>query len=103
MYPPEVINQIQELLEAGLTYREIAALTGVSRGTVATIRRGRPRTYGQSRDVADRAERCRACGNLVFKPCRICEVRQHLDQVLGQRREEALSVRGNPTSRRPAA
>jgi len=103
MYSAEVVDQIQKLLAAGHSYREIAALTGASHGTVATINHGRTRTYGEVRTVADRAERCRECGNLVFKPCRICEIRRHTDQVLAQRRQEAQSPPGARASRRPAA
>ena len=52
MLPPSVVNEIRRLLTGeGLSYREIVRITGVSRGTVGLIARGKRPDY-EARRVA---------------------------------------------------
>jgi len=102
MYDQSVVNQIKELLLAGLSYREIAAKTGVSRGTVAAVNRDQPRVYGQSTPQLAPPRRCQGCGHRVCLPCRICRARRHLKNALAQRRR-GDGPPGRSRSRRPAA
>lgn len=85
MIRPSVVEEIKRLLAEGRhTQREIARRTGVSRGTVGAIAAGRRPEYEAAREsqAADSEgptgppQRCRGCGGLVYRPCRLCRVRR---------------------------
>ncbi len=74
--------------------RAIARATGVSRGTVANIARGRwRRRYGASAEgdlePQARLERCPECGAVTPAPCRACRVRRWIRCLGGPRDETA--------------
>ena len=85
-------HEVQRLLARGkFTLRQIARLTGVSRGTVTSIANGTRKIKSQkyqelipllpedefaSGVYSDPPKRCGGCGYIVYKPCRICEARQ---------------------------
>jgi hypothetical protein len=103
MYDQTVVNQIEELLSTQLTFREIAAKMGVSRGTVARVNRGRPRMYGQTLPEPAPPQRCPECRNLVSPPCRICLARRHLHHALALKRSGLGCPPEDGGSHRPAA
>jgi transcriptional regulator with XRE-family HTH domain len=87
MIAPGIVNEIRRLLaEEKLGYRKIAALTGVSRGTVAAIASGkRPDYDALVLDLDDGLDepagppsRCPGCGGLVYMPCVLCNVRNRV-------------------------
>ena len=95
MIAPEVIGEIERLLECGqLSNRGIAAQVGVSRGTVNAVANGQ---YARRRKESQRPDdfdfphgpprRCPACGRLVQMPCLACRV-----QKLALRRAETAAV-----------
>jgi len=79
----EVVEQIQRLLAEGVSRRQVAKLTGVSRQTVNDIASGRRPDYAalrrareeRTRKRAGPVKRCPGCGHLVRTPCLICEAR----------------------------
>jgi hypothetical protein len=81
---PKRVAQVEVLLRADppLSQTRIAALCGVSRGSVAAIKYGW-RKCGKSADEPSSglAVRCVGCGNLIELPCRICRDR---DAVAGK-------------------
>jgi transcriptional regulator with XRE-family HTH domain len=84
MIAQQIAEQIEQMLAAGaMSQREIAAVAGVSRGTVrgiATGKRRRPKAaepldnYLLAPDGPP--ERCPDCGGMVYLPCRLCETRK---------------------------
>jgi hypothetical protein len=85
---PSVIAEAKRLLAEGqLSQRKIAALLGISRGTVGAIASGRRPDY-QNRSTSDDEEpdidpnapkvRCGGCGGMVIMPCRACRDRAAL-------------------------
>ena len=104
MLPPSVVNEIRRLLTGeGLSYREIVRITGVSRGTVGLIARGKRPDY-EARRVArgddpleptGPPQRCPGCGGLVYLPCRLCDARK----LVGAKREmgQTETARGGAT------
>ena len=79
------LDEIRELLgDKSLSQRDIAKMTGVSRGTVRAIANN-PELADRRRDVAaDRVpakrkvpRRCPTCGGKVYLPCRLCRVRAY--------------------------
>jgi len=79
---PATIRDVERLLEeGGASYRAIARLTGVSRGTVAMVARGRRRA-DDALDVPSDAKplgpprRCPGCGGMVEMPCKLCQTRE---------------------------
>jgi len=97
---PAIVDRIKELLAQGLTYRKVAAKTGVSRGTVLTIKLGRrhdPAADPPPDPLAAPAEifvatavRCPGCGRLVFLPhwsdrCLACLITGNADVRLAIR------------------
>jgi hypothetical protein len=83
MLAPKTIAEIQRLLDLKThSQRRIAALLGISRGSVAAIATGRRRDVPA--DAADdlptersgRAVRCPGCGGLVYMPCLLCSLRR---------------------------
>ena len=90
MIAPSVVHRIEQLLaEGGLSQRKIAGLTGVSRGTVGAIARGKRPDYEAIRkkaaekkpeEPAGPPRRCPTCGGMVILPCRVCRVRKLVAQ-----------------------
>ena len=86
MLAPSIVAQIHRLLaEDKLSQRKIAKLTGISRGTVGAIARGRRPDYKprpKTDDEFDRPsgppQRCGTCGGMVYMPCRLCGLRKQL-------------------------
>jgi hypothetical protein len=90
-----LVEEIQRLLAAGHSRREVARMTGVSRTTVDRIvAKERP-------DCADPVEtelsspprkkpkRCATCGGLVYPPCKLCRMRAKLSKgAFGNRSDE---------------
>lgn len=85
MISHNAIMEVRRLLgETPLSQRKIAALTGVSRGTVGAIAMGRRPDYEaiQSQEASEweepagPLERCGGCGGLVYMPCRLCAARK---------------------------
>jgi transcriptional regulator with XRE-family HTH domain len=81
MLAPAMVNEVQRLLTDGeLSQRQIARLTGVSRGTVGSIASGKRPDYETLRrseetdweEPAGPPERCPGCGGMVYMPCRLC-------------------------------
>ncbi len=86
MLPWDRIEQVRRLLAAGeLSQREIARRTGVSRGTVNSVARGRidPERRRRAVDVPEPFPRpgrgvyvrCPECGGMVQMPCLACRIR----------------------------
>lgn len=82
MIPLAVEQQIVRLLQSGMSQRRIAAIAGVSRGTVASVRRGDRRRDVRAEedrksmfDANAPTARCRICGAMVLQPCLACRVR----------------------------
>jgi len=97
MIAPEIISQIQRLLDRGeLSHRKIASQLGVSRGTVNSVANGsRARREARRSPPVERFDpphgpprRCPSCGRLVQMPCLACGLQK-------------LSARRNPTVRDP--
>ncbi|NLE38184.1 MAG: helix-turn-helix transcriptional regulator [Pirellulaceae bacterium] len=115
MIAPVVIDRIRRLLaERKLSERKIAALVGVSRGTVAGVARGdRPdyeamrRKRQEQKDPLPRGPlgRCPTCGGKVYMPCRLCQMRAALADWPPSPRDERpvptldLELRGETLSR----
>lgn len=85
MIAPSVVREIRGLLADGAySQRKIARITGVSRGTVGAIARGKRRDYEaveSDQDVEPAGpvgppERCPGCGGFVTMPCRLCRTRR---------------------------
>ncbi|MGA7700486.1 MAG: hypothetical protein WCB27_12815 [Thermoguttaceae bacterium] len=83
MLAAKTVIEIQRLLDAKThSQRRIAALLGVSRGSVAAIASGRRRA--ELADECDDAPaehagppaRCPGCGGLVYMPCLLCRLRK---------------------------
>ncbi len=83
MISPAMIEKVRRLLATDKhSWRKIARLSGVSRGTVAAVAHGtrRDRRPAPPDDLEEDApgpiERCPECGALGESPCRACRVRQ---------------------------
>jgi len=100
MIPQSRVDRVRRLLATGRhSQREIARLTGVSRGTVGAIASGRRPDYPQQKpnsddwpDVWGPLERCPGCGSRVYMPCRICAARSF---------QASRSRPGGPSANRP--
>ncbi len=99
MIATQIIDQIRQLLAEGkLTHCQIAAASGVSRGTVEAVSSGRRTTRGRaplrqyqpSVEPAEPPERCPGCGGMVYMPCRLC--RQRAAKAREPRRPAELSA-----------
>lgn len=96
MLAPSIVAEIRRLLaEAKLSQRKIAKLTGISRGTVGAIARGRrpdyqprPKTDGESDRPSGPPQRCGTCGGMVYMPCRLCGLREQLASAGKSRRSD---------------
>lgn len=95
MISPEKIDEIRRLLADGtLSQRQIAALTGISRGTVGAVASGkRSDRLPQPTDDWDMPTgpivRCASCGGRVIAPCRLCRVRELKSADRDDRRRRA--------------
>jgi len=114
MIKTEVVKEIERLLrEENLSQRKIARLTGVARGTIATIAAGRRPDYEQLRlereDTLPEPDgplrRCFRCGALVQLPCMACHIRQltEIDKTIprftGEEPPLKLELRGKHRQR----
>jgi len=95
MIAPKVVAEIQRLLDMKThSQRRIAALIGVSRGSVAAIASGRRRDGDVLPGASDDApaetsgppSRCPGCGGLVYMPCLLCHLRKENPRAAARRR-----------------
>lgn len=104
MVPETTVKQVIELLQVGMSQREISALVGVSRSTVQSIACGRHRHVQRPRATPTQALRCRDrpvgrcgnCGHMVRLPCLICHLRRLLKDDLRQKRQRLQSAATDP-------
>jgi transcriptional regulator with XRE-family HTH domain len=84
MIASPLVDEIKRLLSVGeLSQREIALRTGVSRGTVGAVARGKRPDYEAARRKransftapAGPPVRCPGCGGMAQMPCLACHVR----------------------------
>jgi hypothetical protein len=93
MLSDALIMEIRRLLDEGrLTHRQIAAKVGVSRGVVTNISAGRRDLRMNGEGKFSIPARCRQCGGMVYKPCRLCRTREF------QLRHEVLRLTGREPS-----
>lgn len=84
MIAPDVVQEVRRLLiEEHLSQRNVAIRTGVSRGTVHAIARGKradclPRAEAEEEMPSPMGplRRCPTCGGKVQMPCLLCRLRQ---------------------------
>jgi len=98
MISEALVEAVRRRLAAGReSMRAIARATGVSRGTVANIARGKRRQRAsRSADGGEpegRLERCPQCGAITPAPCRACRVRRWI-RCLGVPRDEPTTDDG---------
>jgi hypothetical protein len=93
MIAPPVIQEVRRLLtEDKHSQREIARMTGVSRGTVTAVANGRRRDYVPPTREDDfppmlgPRRRCPTCGAVVYTPCRLCLLRERISRDAKYRR-----------------
>ena len=95
MLAPSMVKEICRLLaEGNFSQRQIARLTGVSRGTIGAIASGkrpdyelRSRTEDEFERLAGPPRRCPTCGGMVYMPCRLCALRKQLASKKKKRRQ----------------
>ncbi len=82
MLAPGRVMEIRRLLDSGNhSQRQVARMTGVSRGTVGAIASGRRPDYLLEPPEKDEPRsnsppvRCPGCGGWVYASCRLCRVR----------------------------
>jgi hypothetical protein len=95
MIAPELVQRVERLLAEGrLSQRNIAKLTGVSRGSVGAIAAGRRPDYEALRRRRQEQEppkrtgppqRCPDCGAMVLMPCLACELKRDARGAPGRR------------------
>ncbi len=92
MLAAKTVAEIQRLLDGKtLSQRRIAALLGVSRGSVAAIASGKRRAVlaEECDDVPPEHSgppaRCAGCGGLVYMPCLLCRLRNEDPRTRRQR------------------
>ncbi len=97
MLAAKTVAEIQRLLDLKThSQRRIAAIVGVSRGSVAAIASGKRRDVPA--DAADDAPmepsgppaRCPGCGGLVYMPCVLCRLRKERPRAAARRRPSEL-------------
>ena len=83
MLAAKTVAEIQRLLDLKThSQRKIAALLGVSRGSVAAIASGRRRDVlaeawdDAAAEPSGPPSRCPGCGALVYMPCLLCRLRK---------------------------
>lgn len=85
MLSEKIAREIHTLIDHGYSFRRVAELVGVSRGSVAAIARSRRGTAGEdilpdeSDLVLQPPERCGECGAWVRLPCVACRTRLYLE------------------------
>jgi hypothetical protein len=87
MLSPELVAEIRRRLDTH-SQRKIAAMLGVSRGTVATVALGRWREHAAD-DAAEPTgppARCAGCGGMVYMPCLLCRLRNERPRTTARRR-----------------
>ena len=79
MLSDEVVLEIRRLLDEGnLSWRAIGERIGVSRTMVGHVAKGRRRPKSLvAEGKTQLPSRCRKCGGMVYKPCRLCRVRSY--------------------------
>jgi predicted XRE-type DNA-binding protein len=83
MIAPKIAAEIRRLLDTQtLSQRKIAAIVGVSRGTVGSFAAGRQRNESRSKidEPSGPPTRCPGCGSLVYLPCLLCLARKERQQ-----------------------
>ena len=77
MIAPEIIDRVKRLLATNKhSQREIAKMTGVSRGTIGLIVSGKRldiKPVKKRGPYEGTIGRCPTCGAMVSLPCRVCE------------------------------
>jgi transcriptional regulator with XRE-family HTH domain len=111
MLATKTVAEIRRLLaERTHSQREIARLTGVSRGSVGAVALGRRRDGDERLAARDEVieplgppVRCPGCGGLVYLPCVLCRARSYRPKAphVAQRRgakplAESLSLNLRP-------
>jgi hypothetical protein len=98
MLAPYVASEIKRLLTLGLSYRNICKMTGASRGTIGDIASGKRPKYearlhaddGQSAIDDGPKVRCLDCGGMATSPCRLCETRRRMGEMVRRHGAEAI-------------
>ncbi len=100
MISPAVVDEVRRLLGEGLSQREIARRTGVSRGSVIAIDRGKTASVPRGRETAISAlriagppVRCAGCGGRVYLPCQLCTIRAARQSGIMTRGRERFAPR----------
>jgi hypothetical protein len=81
-----LVEEIERLLAAGHSRRDVARIVGVSRNTVNRIAAGRrpeildPIETELSSLPRKRPKRCTICGGMVYMPCKLCRMRAKLSK-----------------------
>lgn len=107
MIAPHIVDEVARLLADGrCSQRELARQLGLSRNTIRAIARGqRPRERRPGGRYFDPTQplvpprRCPTCGGLVYPPCRLCRVRQHIARQ-DSARQRAAAGHAGPLARR---
>ncbi len=90
MVDPQKILEVIRLLKGGrFSQRKIALITGVSRGTVSSIAKGKiRREFTETVKIRPKGPwgRCPECGGKTQMPCTYC----HLKKAIGVRSKDAL-------------
>jgi hypothetical protein len=106
-----VVEEVQRLLNQGLSQREVARKVGVSRGTVHAIASGkrlpldprRPHSADEPMEFPDGpTQRCPQCGSRVKMPCLACRVRalQERQRLRGRTQDDRRCLAAsNPIAR----
>ena len=87
-YPNETLGEIDDLSRMGLSNREIAERTGVSKSFVQLVTSGKRRERPKCDECEERQEpirkyppddyeRCPQCGAKVQPPCLACELKKY--------------------------
>lgn len=95
MLAPAQVEVVRRLLaEGNRSHRQIAKLTGVSRGTIGAIASGKRRDRDPTppEDFSLRhgpLVRCPECGGKVYSPCILCRIRRLKAAEMADRRRKA--------------
>ena len=94
MIAPSLINEVRRLLAEGrYSQRKIGEMTGVGRGTVNAVARGKRPDYDEPRHTPEDGPekptgppgRCKGCGGIVYMPCRLCRTRKLIGESANSR------------------
>jgi hypothetical protein len=78
MLSEDLVDEIQRMLAAGHSRREVIRITGASRTTVDRIADGQRSTEPSSLYRRITPKRCPDCGGMVYPPCKLCGTRTKL-------------------------